>query len=90
MADRKGLGNAVGAFLLATARQGTCMVPILYVLAHFFGEYGIASVQAAADVLSLVFAIPISVSMMKKIRKQTQIQPAEEEAAGSLPETQQV
>ena len=63
-----GLGNAVGAFLLATARQGTCMLPILFPLAHFFGEYGIASVQAAADVLTLALAIPISLYMLKKIR----------------------
>ena len=63
-----GLGNAGGAFLLATARQGSCMLPVLFPMAHFFGEYGIASVQAVADVLSLALAIPISVHMMKKIK----------------------
>ena len=63
-----GLGNAKGAFVLATARQGTCFIPILYPLAFFFGAYGIASVQAAADVLSLAMAIPIAISMHKKIR----------------------
>ena len=71
-----GLGNAVGAFLLATARQGTCMLPILFPLAHFFGQYGIASVQAAADVLTLVLAIPISLYMNKKIRTAWQQQTA--------------
>ncbi len=63
-----GLGNAMGAFLLATARQGTCLIPILFPLVHFFGAYGIAVVQAGADVLSLVLAIPIALSMVKKIR----------------------
>ncbi len=63
-----GLGNAMGAFLLATSRQGTCMLPILFPLAHFFGEYGIASVQGIADVLSLAFAIPICIHMVKKIK----------------------
>lgn len=63
-----GLGNAGGAFLLATSRQGTCMLPILFPLAHFFGELGIASVQAIADVLSLALAIPIILHMLKKIR----------------------
>jgi Na+-driven multidrug efflux pump len=63
-----GLGNAGGAFLLATSRQGSCMLPILFPLAHFLAEYGIASVQAVADVLSLVFAIPICIHMMKKIK----------------------
>ncbi len=64
-----GLGNGKGAFLLATSRQGTCMLPILFPLAAWFGAYGISSVQASADVLSLVLAIPIAVYMTKKIKK---------------------
>ena len=63
-----GLGNASGAFLLATSRQGSCMIPILYPLAHFFAEAGLAAVQAVADVLSLVFAIPIAIQMTRKIK----------------------
>ena len=64
-----GLGNAGGAFLLATARQGTCLLPILFPLAHFYAEYGIASVQALADVLSLAMAIPIIIYMTRKIKR---------------------
>ena len=67
-----GLGNAKGAMLLATARQGSCFLPILYPLALLFGGYGIASVQAAADVLTLVLAIPIAISMTKKIKQAQQ------------------
>ncbi len=63
-----GLGNAKGAFLLATARQGTCFIPILYPLAFLFGAMGLASVQAVADILTLALAIPILISMQKKIR----------------------
>lgn len=64
-----GLGNAVGAFLLATARQGTCMIPILYVMDRYMGAYGVVSVQAVADVLSLALAIPIAIYMIRKIKK---------------------
>lgn len=67
-----GLGNAKGAFMLATARQGSCFVPILYPLAWAFGAYGVASVQAAADVLTLAMAIPIAISMAKKIQQAKQ------------------
>ena len=63
-----GLGNAGGALALSTSRQGSCFLPILYPLAIFFGAYGICSVQAVADVLSLALAIPIAVSMTKKIK----------------------
>jgi len=67
-----GLGNAKGAFWLATARQGTCFIPILFPLAWAFGEYGIASVQALADVISIAIAIPIMIAMTKKIKKAQQ------------------
>ena len=60
-----GLGNAKGAMALATSRQGSCFLPILYPLAWMFGAYGIACVQAIADVLSLILAIPI----MRKTKK---------------------
>ena len=64
-----GLGNAGGALLLSTARQGTCFIPILYPLTAFFGAYGIASVQAVADVLTMVLAVPLIISLKKKIRQ---------------------
>ena len=64
-----GLGNAKGAFLLATARQGSCFIPILYPLAWLFHANGVASVQALADVLSLILAIPIAITMTRRIRK---------------------
>ncbi len=63
-----GLGNAKGAFVLSTARQGSCFIPILFPLAYLLGGYGVASVQAVADVLTLALAVPMMISMKKKIR----------------------
>ncbi|MCQ2539083.1 MAG: MATE family efflux transporter [Acetatifactor sp.] len=62
-----GLGNAKGALLLSTSRQGTCFIPILYPITYFFGAYGIASVQAIADLLSVALAIPVLYVTMKKV-----------------------
>ena len=62
-----GLGNARGAMLLATARQGSCFLPILYPLAWLFDAWGVGAVQAAADVLTMVLAVPIIRSLNKKI-----------------------
>ena len=62
------LGNAKGAMALATARQGSCFLPILHALAFFFGAYGVASVQAIADLLTLALAFPIIFSMKKKVK----------------------
>ena len=72
-----GLGNAKGAFWLSTARQGTCFLPIVFPLAWAFGEYGIAGVQAAADVLSMALAVPIAIQMVKKIKTAQQAQLAQ-------------
>jgi Na+-driven multidrug efflux pump len=63
-----GLGNARGALTLATARQGSCFLPILFPMAALWGAYGIASVQAVSDVLTLALAIPIMLKMKKKVR----------------------
>ena len=64
-----GLGNAMGAFLLATARQGTCFLPVLYPIAGIWGANGICAVQAVADVLTLLLAVPIILGMMKRISR---------------------
>ena len=62
-----GLGNAKGAFILATSRQGSCFIPILYPMAFLWGAYGVASVQAVADVLTLALAVPIIIGMLRKV-----------------------
>ena len=71
------LGNAKGAMALATARQGSCFLPILHLLAFFLGAYGVASVQAIADILTLALAIPIIISMKKKVKAALDAQAAE-------------
>jgi putative MATE family efflux protein len=64
-----GLGKAKGAFLLATSRQGTCFIPILYPMVYFMGAMGVVSVQAVADIVSLIFAIPIAIGVTKEIKR---------------------
>ena len=62
-----GLGNAKGALALSTARQGSCFLPILYPLGWIFDAWGVGSVQALADVLTMVLAIPILKNINKKL-----------------------
>lgn len=63
-----GLGKGKNAFLLATSRQGTCFIPVLYPLVYFFQANGIVAVQAVADILSLALAIPIAIRVTREIR----------------------
>ncbi len=67
-----GLGDGKGALILSTSRQGTCFLPILYPLAWILGSYGVAIVQATADILTLVLAIPILIGIQKKITQAEQ------------------
>ena len=67
-----GLGKAKYALALSTSRQGSCFLPILYPLAWIFGAYGIAGVQALADVLTLLLAVPIIRSVRKTIAQAQQ------------------
>ena len=69
-----GLGNARDALLLSTSRQGTCFIPILFPLAWLLGAYGVGAVQAVADVLTVLLAIPIMRSLNRKIEKAMQEQ----------------
>lgn len=72
-----GLGDAKGALLLSTCRQGTCFIPLVPVLAWAFGAFGVASVQGVADIVSLALAIPVYKSISKKISKaEAQLQEA--------------
>ncbi len=62
-----GLGDAKGALVLSTARQGSCFLPILFPLAWLFGATGVAIVQGIADCLSILLALPILRKLQRKI-----------------------
>ena len=70
-----GLGYGGYAIVLATARQGSCFLPIVYPLAWLFGAIGVASVQAVADLLTLVLAIPILLKVKQRISAAEQMAP---------------
>ncbi len=74
-----GLGYGGLAFLLATSRQGSCFLPILYPMALLMGEMGIISVQAVADVLTLLLAVPVCRVVLRRIREAEQLQGANHE-----------
>lgn len=71
-----GLGDAKGALTLSTARQGTCFLPIVYPMAWLWGGYGVASVQAVADLLSLLLALPLIRKVKRRVREAERAQAA--------------
>ena len=73
-----GIGFASGAVILATARQGTCFIPFVFLLNALFREYGILSIQAVADLLSIVLALIVLKKAMSRVH-------AAERAAQAVP-----
>ena len=73
-----GIGFASGAVILATARQGTCFIPFVFLLNALFREYGILSIQAVADLLSIVLALIVLKKAMARVH-------AAEQAAQAVP-----
>ena len=64
-----GIGSAKDAVLLSAARQGYCFLPILPLMVWLFGEYGIATVQAAADGISSLMSLFFIRKSLKLIRR---------------------
>ncbi len=64
-----GLGKAKGALLLATARQGSCFLPIVYPLAWIFEANGVAAVQAVADGLTFFLAFPLIRVVLREVKE---------------------
>lgn len=76
-----GLGNAKGALLLSTSRQGTCFLPIVYPISWVWGANGVASVQAVADLLTLFLAVPLIHLVKRQIQAAADAQALEPSAA---------
>ena len=76
-----GLGKAKGALLLSTARQGTCFLPIVYPISRIWSAYGVASVQAVADILTLLLAVPLARAVKRQIQDAASAQALEKAPA---------
>ena len=51
------LGAYEKATLISALRQGVCFIPLVFILPRMYGVDGVASVQAAADVLAGIVSV---------------------------------
>ncbi|AEF80359.1 MATE family efflux transporter [Leadbettera azotonutricia] len=63
------MGKAFKASLLAFARQGLFMLPLLFILTPIFGLTGILASQPAADIATFALSIPLSASVFKEMKE---------------------
>lgn len=63
------LGRSVGAAILGLSRQLICLLPCVLILSKLFGVYGLASAQAAADILTFIVALLMTVALFRRIKR---------------------
>ena len=63
------IGKVWRATLLATARQGLCFIPVVLLLPRIFDMWGVLVAQSAADVCAILVALPITVHILKQMRR---------------------
>lgn len=61
--------KTVRATVIAMARQGVMFIPSLFILESIFGLTGIQLTQPAADILSFILAIPLSLSAIADMNR---------------------
>jgi len=59
------IGKGVKASITSAARSGLFFVPLILILPKLFGLTGVEATQAAADILSLLLAVPMAYSELK-------------------------
>jgi putative MATE family efflux protein len=64
------MGKAFKASLLAVARQGLFLLPLLFLLTPLFGVTGILVSQPLADAGTFLLSIPLSLSVFKEMKEE--------------------
>lgn len=65
------IGKAFKATILALSRQFLFLVPSIFALNFLFGLPGLEASQTLADFFALVICIPITISLLKEMKKTT-------------------
>lgn len=64
------MGRTVSASVLAVARQGAFLIPLVLVLPSIFGLTGLKLCQPISDLLTLLLAIPIQARILKHLKEE--------------------
>ena len=60
-------GKVVSASFLGMARQGIILIPMVFILSHFFGVAGIQAAQPVADLISFIFCCFLQVRLLRNM-----------------------
>lgn len=63
------IGEALKASIVAAARQGLFFLPFIFILPRMFGLLGVQMCQTASDICTFALAVPVSLSVLKKMKQ---------------------
>lgn len=63
------IGWTFSASVLAMARQGLFLIPLVLTLPHFFGLRGLEFCQPVSDICALLLAIPLQIRVLKHLKE---------------------
>ncbi|MBD5444154.1 MAG: MATE family efflux transporter [Lachnospiraceae bacterium] len=66
------IGKGLKASIVASARQGLCFLPLIFILPHFFALTGVEMCQMVSDIMTLAISIPIGLSVIKEMKLQAE------------------
>lgn len=62
-------GKAVRASVIAAARQGIVLVPVIFIMNYVFKINGLIYTQMVSDIITFLIAVPFQMSFLKEIRR---------------------
>ena len=60
-------GKVVSASFLGMARQGIILIPMVFILSHFFGVAGIQAAQPVVDLISFIFCCFLQIRLLRNM-----------------------
>ena len=67
------IGKGVKASITSAARNGIFFIPLILILPHLFGIFGVEITQACADVLALLLTIPLAISELQSMKEDVEV-----------------
>lgn len=64
------MGKGTQSLVLSSCRQGLVNIPLLFIMNHFFGMYGIVWTQLLADLITLIISFSLYWSVYKKLKSE--------------------
>ncbi len=69
----QGMGKALPSLMLTICRQGLIFIPLVFILNASFGLDGIIYSQSTADYISIIVAVVLCTTIIKKIEKESTV-----------------